>query len=281
MPTPSTNPKTTIWIWPTGLFPRRILYYLRAQNITLSELLSQNIHLVPVVLDPIKNTLGVKEGKGYPALPEGMTVPCMYIAPSTSSSSEKEEEGGAREEDKGQWVRESISIISYLEEIFCNNGSDEGRASIYGTTTSQRLKTHDIVSTFSADIVPNYITELTHTVSATKLWSHMKDEEMSAGAGAHARRRKQFYLGRLEDWVRRDVVECGMRSLSGEGREVTLADVLVMAQVCYVQKYGWDVLEGCVVLKKWWAEAMKGEWWVGEEGLKGCEERGWKVVLGE
>lgn len=260
------RPKTTIWIWPTGLFPRRIIYYLRAQNITLADLAAANIDLVPVLLDPESHQIRAKEG--YAAKPDGMTVPCMYIAGGSGAG-----EGG------GQWVRESVSIIAYLEEVF---GEDGRRKSFYGTTAMQRLKTHDIMCTFSADIIPNYITELTHTVPGSKSWTHIQDGEISSGAGAHARRRKEFYLRRLEDWVRRDIVERGTRSLSGEGREVTLADVVVMAQVCYARDgYGADWLEGCGVLRNWSEEAVKGEWWVDGEKLKECEERGWNVVLKE
>jgi hypothetical protein len=44
-------PKTTLWLWPTGLFPRCIIYYLHAKHLTLPILMHHNIYLVPATLN--------------------------------------------------------------------------------------------------------------------------------------------------------------------------------------------------------------------------------------
>lgn len=222
---------------------------------------AHNIELIPLVLD--NTTHEIVSKAGCKERPKGMTLPCMYI-----------EEGN---EGQGQWVHESLSIITYLEEVFGEKGQ-----SILGATPTQRLKTTDIVSLFP-DILLNYLAEIIHSVPGTTVWSHIEASEMSPGAAAHAGRRKKFYMARLEDWVRRDVVERGTVSLSGKGRNVTLADVVVMAQVCYcLDGQGVDWLEGCDVLKEWWQRAIKEDWWVSGEQLKACEgEDGWTAVLGE
>lgn len=266
---PSTPPpETTIWIWPTGLFPRRIIYYLRAQKITLSTLAAHNIRLVPMTLSPTTHKIAAKEG--YPALPDGMTIPCMHIASSGTPDKERGE---------GQWVHESLSIIMHLEEVLKNDGAG---TSILGSTPSQRAKTWDVVSTFS-DVLGNYVTEIVHTEPSAKMWSGIQEGEVSAGAAAHAGRRKAFYMQRLEGWVKGDVAGRGTTSLSGEGRDATLADLVVMAQVCYaLDGYGVDWLQGCEVLKEWWGRAVQAGWWVDGERLKACEgEEGWEAVLGK
>ena len=196
-----------------------------------------------------------------------MTVPCMHI---TSSDTTEKDQG------QGQWVHESLSIIMYLEEVLRKN--DGAETSIAGSTLSQKAKTWDIVSTFH-DIMGNYITEFVHSEPSAKSWSGIQEGEQSAGAAAHAGRRKAFYMQRLEKWVESDVVGRGTRSLSGEGREETLADI--MAQVCYASDmYGVDWLAGYDALRKWWANAVQGAWWVNGKQLKTCEgEEGWKAVL--
>jgi hypothetical protein len=41
---------TALWLWPTGLFRRRVIYYLRAKSITSSILHKEKTKLVSVVL---------------------------------------------------------------------------------------------------------------------------------------------------------------------------------------------------------------------------------------
>src|SRR4051812_27149110 len=46
--TSNSLPKTTLWVWSSGAFPRRIVYYFHAKGITTTILAQHNIHLIPV-----------------------------------------------------------------------------------------------------------------------------------------------------------------------------------------------------------------------------------------
>jgi glutathione S-transferase len=253
-------PKTTIWLWPTGLFPRRVLYYLRVKQITLSALHAHNIHLIPVVLNPSASKLQSREG--YEERPEGMSLPCMRI---------EHREGGERVE----YVRESLAIVGFLEEVF----RGEGCGNIMGNTPSQRAHTTDIISLLS-DATIWSSTALIHSDPNTLSWSGLSASNMSASAAADAQKRFHRLLSKLEEWVEKDIVKGGSQSLSGEGGGVTLADIVLMSSVSYAEDhYGKDWVEEHGVLRIWCERAKGCEWYVRAERLRECEERGWDAVL--
>lgn len=261
MPTP--NPKITIWLWPTGLFPRRVLYYLRAKHITLSALTAQNIHLIPVLLDTAAWKLEAKEG--YESRPEGMSLPCMRI--------EHVKGGGV------EYVHETESIVRYLEEVFRGKDAENGCGDIMGSTASQRARTHDIVSVVSEASVWSSVA-LMHSDTRTLSWSGLDASSMSASAAADARKRSHRLLSKVETWVEADVVEKKTESLSGEGGAVTLADVVLMSNIAYMEdSYGKDFVEEHGVLRLWYDRAREYGWVVGLDRLKECEESGWSAVL--
>ncbi|CAG5137401.1 uncharacterized protein ALTATR162_LOCUS89 [Alternaria atra] len=79
MPSPNQQHTTTLWLWPTGLFPRRIIYYLRAKNISSSMLHEKNIHLIPVVLDKGAPTPDLVSRPGLEARPAETSLPVLRI----------------------------------------------------------------------------------------------------------------------------------------------------------------------------------------------------------
>lgn len=260
MTSPSPFTKATIWIWPTGLFPRRLIYYLRAKRITTSTLIAHNIHLIPVTLSM---PAGLVTKPGYEPRPDGLSLPCMRV-----------------EQPDGSlfWVRESLAIIGWLEDVF---GKEKGYDDIRGNRLEQRAKTADIMSVF-ADAMSWSGTSLIHSDLSTLSWSGMSQDQMSASAAVDAKRRFHLYLSRLEGWVESDVIGKETKSVSGEGANVTLADIVVMTMVMYTEDaYKKDWLEEHGVLRVWCERAKKEAWFVGIEELKRCEEGGWEVVLGK
>jgi glutathione S-transferase len=248
----SPHPKTTLWIWPTGLFPRRLVYYFRAKNITLSILQAYNIQLVPVTLS--KNSLASLPG--YETRPADTSLPIMRV----------EEESGTF------YVRESIAILEYFEEVFKVETEYED---MRGKTLQQRVKTRDILSLL-ADAAGWSGVSLIHSNPATTHWSGLGREAMSEGAAAHAKMKFCAQMDKLERWVGES-----KGSLSGVGTGVTLADVCLMAQVEYMQEvYGMNWLEGFVWLRAWCNRKSQEEWVVKKEGLEGVEKSGeWNGVL--
>jgi glutathione S-transferase len=257
------RPKITLWLWPTGLFPRRVVYYLRAKNITLSMLQAQNIHLIPVILvkDPPKP--GLVSKAGFEPRPSEMSLPALRIQ---------------HTDGKEFWIHETSAILEYFEEVF---SKARGYEDLRGNTAEQRARTRDALSLLVEASIWGGVA-LVHSDANTTYWSGLSEGEMSASAAKHAERKFHSLLSRLEKWVEADVVGGESQSLSGLGGSVTLADLLVMAQVEYMQEmYGLDWVGEHGVLRVWY-ERMKGEEWVvGKEDLLDVENTGeWAGILG-
>ncbi|KAH7081434.1 hypothetical protein BKA63DRAFT_599777 [Paraphoma chrysanthemicola] len=260
-----TYSHTTIWLWPTGLFPRRIIYYLRAKHINTTLLQKHNITLVPVTLSD--NALVALDG--HEARPADSSLPVMRV------------KDGDRTET---WIRESSSIMEYLEEVFTHEGAvGEGVSSVdsRGTSLHQRARTRDILSLLSDAIIWSTVAMI-HSNPATTFWSGLTRADMSPATAAHAQKKFDALLSKLERWVERDVVVRKTNSLSGEGADVTFADIALMAQVEYMHEmYGLDWVAEHGVLRVWWERAKGEEWVVKREALLEAERKGeWGCVLG-
>jgi dephospho-CoA kinase len=105
---------------------------------------------------------------------------------------------------------------------------------------------------------------------------------MSPVTASHAEKKCEQLLSKLERWVVEDVIDGTRKSLSGEGGDVTLADMVVMAQVEYMREmYGMDWVAEHGVLRVWCDRAKEEEWVIGREALLEVERTGnWYGVLG-
>jgi glutathione S-transferase len=259
------HPTTTLWLWPTGLFPRRVIYYLRAKNITLSLLRKQNISIIPVVLDMDGPAPDLVSRPGLEARPANTSLPVLRITYADGT---------------GFWIRETNAILEYFEEEVFSVAN--GYPDLRGSTIQQRARTRDVLSLLSGAIIWSSV-ELVHSDPKTISWSGLKQDEMSASAAVNARGKFDGLLSRLENWVQGDVISSGSKSLSGAGEGVTLADLCLMAQVEYMREmYGMDWVGEHGVLRVW-CDRTKGEVWVvSRDLLREVEETGdWARVLGE
>jgi hypothetical protein len=247
-----TATKTTLWIWPSGLFPRRLVYYFRAKHITLSILKDHNIHLVPVALNTDPPALVAMPG--HETRPADTSLPVLRITLANG---------------KKIWIRDSLSILSYFESLF---PSSAGWPDLLGETPEDRAHTSDVLSLLS-DAMHWSLVCLINCDPKTTFWSGLKGEDMSSGVAEHAKGRWRFHLDRLGRWLQDDDGQVMQRD--------TIAGVVLLAQVEYHDMMcGADWVEGNAVLRKW-VESMKGEaWYVESRVLKGVEEGvGWELVL--
>jgi glutathione S-transferase len=249
----STYPKTNLWIWPTGLFPRRLIYYFRAKNITLSTLSLHNIHLIPVTL----SSTGLNSKPGYKERPESTSLPCLAI-----------EQPGS----ELFFIYESTAILEYFEERF---GARDGYTDLRGSTIEQRTRTRDIISLLG-DVIILHAQNLIHSDPSSLSWSGLKREDWSAAAAADAARRKHDLLSKLEDWALTDIIKGETPSISGKGAEATLADFVLMAMIQYHEDYfgGKDAIAGHGVLRLWCERAKQQPWFIHFAGLKRLEDGG-------
>ena len=259
-PTPCTLPKVTLWIWPTGAFPRRVIYYFRAKGITATMLQQRNIHLIPIVLDS-KTLVALPQ---YEARPADRTLPALRI-----------EHGNGKE----FWIHESNAILEYFEDIF---PTSEGYPDMRGDTIEQRARTRDVVSLL-ADVLTWTMVKIMNTFPAASSWSGLAAEHMSTNAAEHADEKLHSLLSRVEKWVKEDVVTRSSESLSGEGGSVTLADIVLMAQNEYaLMAFKTNLLDEHDVLRVWWDRNKRADWFITSEDLMKVEQgEGWESVIGK
>lgn len=117
--------KIPIWIWSSGLFPRRLVYWFLAKRITLSSLEKHNIDLVPVELILSPPALQAVEDH-EPRLADA-SLPILRIV---------------HADGRTGWICESLSILEYLEELF---PSSAGWTDLCGKYAEQRAQMKDVV----------------------------------------------------------------------------------------------------------------------------------------
>ncbi|KAF2464218.1 uncharacterized protein BDR25DRAFT_307249 [Lindgomyces ingoldianus] len=240
--------KTTLWIWASGLYPRRLTYYFSAKRLPLSILKAHNIHLIPITSDPETHELTPKPG--FEDRPAGCTLPVLRI------------------EKPGQeptMIYESCAIMEYFEEKF---PARDGYVELLGNTPEQRARTRDILLLLN-DAITWANVAARHADPRSTAWSGMTPEEQAPLAAKDANRVLQTkFLAKLEKWVQGDVGVKKCSSLSGEGIEVSVADVAVLAGVKYVEvRMGRNWVEGYKALGDWVERAKKSEWFVEEEEI--------------
>ncbi|KAF3006087.1 hypothetical protein E8E13_011091 [Curvularia kusanoi] len=249
----TANARTTLWIWPSGLFPRRLVYYFLAKGITPSSLKQHNIDLVPIQLTLSPPTLQALQG--HEPRPADASLPILRIA---------------HADGRIVWIRESVSILEYLEELF---PSSAGWTDLCGENAEQRAQTRDVVGILN-DAMHWSLIWLVHSDIRTTSWSGLAEQDMSPSTARHAEARFHFYLSRLERWVQED-------NWSGT-KHASLAGLLLLAQVEYYKStYNSDWIAGYALLGQWVIDMKMEAWAVSSEKLKGPERgEGWAVLFG-
>lgn len=230
------------------------MYYFLAKGITLRTLETHNITLIPCHLNPSPPALEALPG--HEPRPPNSSLPILRIV---------------RPNGQIVWIRESLSILEYLEDLF---PSSAGWPDLRGETAEQRAQTRDLAAVLD-DAVHWSLVQLVHSDARTTSWSGLAEEDMSASAARHAQARCSFYLERLGEWVHTAEWE-GVKSMS-------LVCLMGFAQVEYHREtYGGDWVQGNGVLGQWVEGMRKEKWAVSCKKLKGPESGdGWGVLLGD
>ena len=224
----------------------------------MSVIQQHHIHLILVVLD----VAGLVSMPGFEQRPADTSLPVMRIEKNDGSVF---------------WIHESLAILEYFEEIFPPSA---GYPNLLGFSSEERARTRDILSLTTDAILWSGI-ELMHSNPATTSWSGLTVDEMSSSAAAQAARKFDMLLTRLERWVEEAAVQDVGTSIAGAGASVTMADIVLMAQVEYIKMcYGTDWLSGHDVLRRWYDTGIKARWYVGTTSLRSVEmAQGWGLVL--
>lgn len=203
----------------------------------------KNIRLIPIFLDKDATTPDLVPHPGLEARPPGTSVPALRITYADGTTF---------------WINETNAIMEYFEEVF---SVANGYPDLRGTTIQQRARTRDILSLLSDAITWSSVA-LVHSDPNTMSWSGLAKDEMSESAAKHARGKFHMLLSRLEARIQGDIIGNKSQSLSGDGTDVTLADICLMAEVEYMQEmYGLDWVAEHGLLRVW-CDRRKGQSWV-------------------
>ncbi|KAM0282015.1 hypothetical protein ACHAQH_003221 [Verticillium albo-atrum] len=260
------RPQKTLWLWPSGMFPRRVVYYLKAKSLPLSILRSPSnprgdLSIISLTLDQ-KAMAIVPSKQGTEDRPPGCSLPVIRV-------------DGTRT----LLVRQSATVLEYLED--CYPPADGYRDLTGGSTSMEtRATVRDMVQAMN-EVAIGMSLHVRHSYESTLSWSGMTKEQQSSATGEEGRAQWTTQLAKLDSWAREDVVDRGALSIAGVTDMPTLADFALISSVQYVQEvYGFDMLEGFEVLGIWYERFTASQWFVSRSEISLLESEGLDALFG-
>jgi glutathione S-transferase len=269
----ATKPQLTLWLWPEGLFPRRLSYYLLMKGIvsTPADLHAGKTTDPSLTIKLIRYTKGKGLVHDDPSdqPPKGASTPCLRIATVTSDSS-----------SPIYYIYESISILLYFERTYTQPPALVPTSPLFQAQLEDRLA-------LLMGMMDHGLYYLKHAVPQTSFWSGVPPEDRSLATARHAKQSMISSLVKLQSWCQASLSTTGYLT-PGVELGPGLVDICLAAQVRYLHLCygGYDLFEeGDLEAMKEWYARFKGAcaWWdvleeredVHPQGLcypKGCRE---------
>lgn len=237
----------TLWLWPEGMYPRRVTYWLMmkglvtcSSDIKAGVTRQENLRISIIQLDMAKGFVYVDAED--PA-PKGASTPCLRITNTATNAS--------------HYIHESSAILSYLEKTYCGFGPALATSDPVGAALVD-----DLVGVINLAIADGG-TYLKHAVPQTSMWSMLKDEERSHPAALNGQAFMVKGLVRLQQWAEGSLKTTGWLTPGIEGPG--LVDANLAAARRYLElTYGWDIFEKEELrpLAEWYARFRSLPWWV-------------------
>lgn len=228
---PSPNVTYTLFLWPHGLFPRRIIYQLLASCIvpSTSALFSPkpcpsypNFTIRMITLDP--STFAWQSSDPADPKPDGKSMPALRITDQTTKAT--------------RWIHESTSILLYLEAAF--PPSSAGQAMLPADPIDL-ANAHDMLL-LTNEVIFWSGGMIRHADPSSSSWSGMTSEQQSKGAAEDALRMCRLRLVQLQEWAAESLRASGWLT-PGVGTGPGAVDVSLMAWLRYLEvTYEWDAL---------------------------------------
>ncbi|KAH6685770.1 hypothetical protein F5X68DRAFT_232748 [Plectosphaerella plurivora] len=245
--------KLTLFLWPEGMFPKQIVYYLLEKRLLTSitqlyEGKTTDPRLVTKIIT-FENG-GLKDKDPNDPKPAGKSAPCLRIT------------GPPGDDSSVQWIHESSAIRLFFEALY----SEKPR--LISTDLLEAAKTNDMMNALqvATDDATYYIK---NAASVTTFWSGLRDEERSLAVAKMAKKATQRGLGRFQEWAAPNIKESGW--LTPGLKRPGIVDVTLAAWARYMElSYAFDLFEGDELQKlaSWYGRFKTLGWW--EE----LEERG-------
>ncbi|KAF9880068.1 hypothetical protein CkaCkLH20_02022 [Colletotrichum karsti] len=241
----ATLSKHTLFLWPKGFYPRRVVYYLLIKGLaTPSDILqgktaipSLRINLINYNVDTQKlESVDVDDPK-----PSDKSTPCLRIVDAGSNTT--------------TWIHESTAIPAYFEDNFPEfpalQSSDPVDKAVMG----------DIILAINA-AQDDFSYYLRHASPIACRFAGLDDAERDHKAALNAKAQMNKCLLKMQKWAQDSLSKTGWLTpgIDGPG----LADVCLAGWIRYIWlAYEVDVIEGEGLerLREWWGRFQKLPWW--------------------
>lgn len=256
----------TLFLWPTGLFPRRINYWLFIKGLVSSydDILSGATSDPNLTIVRLSLNFPARGWKSTPAddpLPEHISTssPCLRVRDASPSST------GTTTE---RWIRESSSILEFLEAHYAaaDHHHHAGPTLLNANNIADVAATSDRVGQLNLAIIEG-LTYIRHACPEFAAFAGLKDDERSAAAARIGLQSMMKGLAKVLDWARADsLATTGWLTPGTDGPG--LVDVNLAAPRRYLEiVYGWNIFEGEELrpLEEWYGRFRKLDWWDGFE----------------
>ncbi|GAP88568.2 hypothetical protein SAMD00023353_7000410 [Rosellinia necatrix] len=250
----SSKAQLTLFLWPAGLFPRRVTYWLVLKGLvsSYSDILAgktadPNLSIVRLGITPPK--FGWTYEPADDPLPASVSTstPCLRV---------RDAETGAE-----RWVRESSSIIAYLERAYAGRGPALAPAGALDAAA-----TGDLVGQLNLALAES-ATYLRHASPQLAVYAELRDEDRSRAAARVGHRQFVRGLAKVQAWAADSLATTGWLTPGTDGPG--LVDVNLAAPRRYLElAYGWDLFEDEELkpLDEWYKRFQKLPWWDALEG---------------
>ncbi|KAF2966250.1 hypothetical protein GQX73_g7349 [Xylaria multiplex] len=250
-----TNEQLTLFLWLQGLFPRRVNYWLLIKGLVLSpqdllngETMDPNLSLVRLNLDVATGSISWKSNPESDPLPPEISTssPCLRIR-DTKTGNER-------------WVRESSSIITYLEEVYADRGPSLKPRDLLDVAAM-----NDLVGQINLSIIES-LTYIRHASPQFAAFAGIKEEERSQPAARVGHQGMVKGFMKVQDWARDSLATTGWLTPGTDGPGLVDANLAAVRRYLELV-YGWDIFEKSELkpLAEWY-ERFKGlPWWAALE----------------
>ncbi|GAW13320.1 hypothetical protein ANO14919_027020 [Xylariales sp. No.14919] len=251
------NEQLTLFLWLQGLFPRRVNYWLLIKGLVSSprdledgKTLDSNLSIVRLSINMTPTGFDWKSNPENDPLPKEISTssPCLRVR-NTQTGDER-------------WIRESSSILAYLEEVYADRGP-----ALNPKALLDRAVTNDLVGQINLNAIES-VSYIRHASPQFAAFAGIKEEERSQAAARVGYQSMVKGFVKVQTWAGDALATTGWLTPGTDGPG--LVDVNFAALRRYLEiVYGWDIFEKEELkpLAEWY-ERFKGlSWWSAlEEG---------------
>ncbi|KAJ4262865.1 hypothetical protein NW762_006478 [Fusarium torreyae] len=239
-----------LFLWIEGYFPKRIVYYLLAKGLCSSvdqlyegNTNEPNLNVVRIVFN---GQDFVSEDPDNP-FPTETTVPALRLDDTSSG--------------KSIWIRETWSIINYLEEVFPGTTANNYRE-MWANDPVERAITQDVLGHLLSASEQGGIW-LDNNAPFLTAFRQISDEEHSIGVGRRARRAFEEHFKAAQEIAADNLERTGWLTPAADGGP-GMADVNLAAMVRHTED-AWSefVIENDVLepLRQWYKKYQTVWFW--------------------